>query len=118
MKPRGDSIAILTHFGRTSGKPYRVKIWWVEIDGALWIGSLDANRGWVRNVRASGRAEIDRGRGVECIRCETVTDPNEIAKFRAAVKSKHPITSRLLALLFERNSVAFRTRPAAPGVRA
>ena len=78
MKPRGQSVAILTHFGRSSGKPYRVKVWWVEIDGALWLGSLDATRSWVRNVRAKGHAEIDRGRGLEHILCEPVTAPAEI----------------------------------------
>jgi deazaflavin-dependent oxidoreductase (nitroreductase family) len=112
VNPKGDSVAILTHFGRASGKPYHVKIWWVEVDGALWIGSLDASRAWVRNVRSGGRAEIDRGRGVEHILCEPVTAPAEIAKFRAAVKHKYPILSRLLALFFERESIAFRTRPA------
>ena len=112
MKPRGESVAILTHFGRSSGKPYRVKVWWVEIDGALWLGSLDATRSWVRNVRANGRAEIDRGRGLEHILCEPVTVPAEIARFRMAVKSKYPVLSRLLALFFERDSCAFRTRPA------
>ena len=115
MKPRGSSIAILTHFGRTSGKSYHVKIWWVEIDGVLWIGSLDASRAWVRNLLASGRAEIDRGRGTERILCEPVTDPASVARFRAAVKRKYPILSRLLALFFERESVAFRTRPAGSG---
>lgn len=117
MRPRGDSVAILTHFGRTSGRMYRVKIWWVEVEGELWIGSLDATRGWVRNVRATGRAEIERGRGTERVACEPVTDPVEIAKFRDAVKRKYPIMARLLALFFERESVAFRTRPADPETR-
>jgi deazaflavin-dependent oxidoreductase (nitroreductase family) len=117
LKPRGDSVAILTHFGRSSGKPYRVRVWWVEIDGVLWLGSLDANRSWVRNVRAHGRAEIDRGRGVERVLCEPATDAAEIARFRGAVKSKYPVLSRLLAVFFERDSCAFRTRPADSGGR-
>jgi deazaflavin-dependent oxidoreductase (nitroreductase family) len=117
VKPRGDSVAVLTHFGRTSGKSYRVKVWWVEIDGVLWIGSLDATRGWVRNLRASGRAEIDRGRGTERILFEAVTAPEEIAAFRAAVNRKYPIASRLLALFFERDRIAFRARPTEPASR-
>jgi deazaflavin-dependent oxidoreductase (nitroreductase family) len=117
VRPRGDSVAILTHFGRKSGKTYRVKIWWVEVEGELWIGSLDATRGWVRNVGATGRAELERGRGTERVVCEPVKHPGEIAKFRAAVKRKYPIMARLLALFFERESVAFRTRPADPGTR-
>jgi len=112
MKPREGSVAVLTHFGRTSGRAYRVKIWWVEIDGDLWVGSLDANRGWVRNVRATCRAEIDRGRGPERVVCEPVTSAAEIARFRAAVRRKYPILSRLLVLFFEKESCAFRMRPA------
>lgn len=117
MKPRGDAVAVLTHFGRTSGKPYRVKIWWVEVDGELWIGSLDANRAWVRNLRTNGRAEIDRGHGVERLHCEPVTELGEIARFRTAVKQKYPIMSRLLALLFERDRIVFRTTPASSETR-
>jgi deazaflavin-dependent oxidoreductase (nitroreductase family) len=100
--------------GRKTGKPYRVKIWWVEIDGSLWIGSLDETRGWVRNVSASGRAEIDRGRGTEPVLCDPVADPVEVAKYRTAVKTKYPVLSRLLGLFFQRKGCVFRTRPAGP----
>lgn len=109
MKPRGDSIAILTHFGRKTGKPFRVQIWWVELDGRVWIGSMNTTRGWVRNVRASGRALLDRGHGEEPIGCEPVTDPADVDRFRHAVRRKYPILGRLLPLLFERESCAFRT---------
>lgn len=115
MKPRGESIAVLTHFGRASGRPYRVQIWWVEIEGELWIGSLDSTRSWVRNVRANRRADIERGRGTEHVVCEPVTDPADVARFRSAVRRKYPILSRLLALFFERESVVFRARPAPAG---
>jgi deazaflavin-dependent oxidoreductase (nitroreductase family) len=111
MKPRGDSIAILTHYGRKSGKAYRVQIWWVELDGQVWIGSLNTDRAWVRNVRATGRALLDRGRGEEPIRCERIDDPADLARFGAAVRSKYPILGRLLPLLFLRERCAFRTRP-------
>jgi len=111
MKPRGNSIAILTHFGRASGKSYQVPIWWVEIDREVWIGSLDTNRGWVRNVLSSGTARLDRGRGDEAIRCECVRTPADLDRFRLAVRSKYPILGRLLPLFFERERIAFRTRP-------
>jgi deazaflavin-dependent oxidoreductase (nitroreductase family) len=112
MRPRASSVAILTHFGRKTGKPYRVKIWWVEIDGVLWIGSLDAGRAWVRNVRAGGSAEIDRGAGAEPVLLEPVTAEAELARFRAAMKRKYPIMSRLLAWFFTREPIAFRMQPA------
>jgi len=108
MKPRGDSVAVLTHFGRTSGKAYRVQIWWVELDGQVWIGSMNTNRSWVRNVCASGRALLDRGRGDEPIRCERVEDRAALDRFRRAVKAKYPILGRLLPIFFERETCAFR----------
>jgi len=113
MKPRGDSVAILTHFGRKSGKPFQVQIWWVELDGGVVIGSMDSSRGWVRNLKATGRAVLDRGRGEEPVRCEWVSDATEIERFRLAVRRKYPVMSRLLALFFQREGCAFRTRPIA-----
>jgi len=118
MKPRGGSVAVLTHFGRTSGRSYRVKVWWVEIDGDLWVGSLDDTRGWVRNVLATHRAEIDRGQGPQPVVCEPAAGPADLARFRAAVKKKYPLQSRLLALFFEKDSCAFRMRPAETQSRA
>ena len=110
MKPRGNSIAILTHFGRRSGKPYRVPIWWVELDGLVWIGSLDTTRGWVRNVSATGRALLDRGSGPQAVRCDPVESASEVARFARAIKDKYPLLGRLLPLLFERKRCAFKTR--------
>lgn len=114
MNPSRGSVAVLTHFGRTSGRAYRVKVWWVELDGDLWVGSLDKTRGWVRNVLATRRAEIDRGMGAEPVVCEPAAGTADIARFRAAVKRKYPIRSRMLALFFEKESCAFRLRAAPP----
>ncbi len=116
MKPRGDSVAILTHFGRKTGKAFRVPIWWVELDGEVWIGSLDDTRGWVRNLKASGRALLDRGRGEQPIRCEWVTSETDRARFSAAIRRKYWILGRLLPLLFKRRQCAFRVSPE-PGAR-
>lgn len=115
MKPKGDSVAVLTHFGRKTGKRYSMKVWWVEIDGDAWIGSLDARRAWVRNVRAAGRAELDRGRGPEPVDCQWVGDPAGLDRFRAAVTAKYPVSSRLLRFFFEREPCAFRTVATRPG---
>lgn len=110
MKPRGDSVAILTHYGRKSGKSYKLQVWWVELDGEVWIGSMDRTRGWVRNVKATGRADLDRGRGPVALDCEWVNEPADITRFRTAIGAKYPVMSRLLRLFFERESCAFRTR--------
>jgi len=102
---------ILTHYGRRSGKPFNVKIWYADVDGELWIGSMDGNRNWVKNVRASGRAKVDFGTGpLECT-FEPVTDAEGTARYRAAIAAKYPILSRIIALLVRRGRYAtFRGR--------
>jgi len=93
------STLLLTHFGRRSGKRFQVKIWYAIIDGQVWIGTLDTNRNWVRNLAATGRGEIDAGQGAIPCTCERVCDEAAIARYRDAIRAKYPIVSRLLALL-------------------
>jgi deazaflavin-dependent oxidoreductase (nitroreductase family) len=91
------STLMLTHFGRRSGKAFTVKIWYAEIDGELWIGSLDKTRNWVRNVLATGRARVDFGSGpIECT-FEPVEDAAGAERYRRAVAAKYPILSRVVA---------------------
>jgi deazaflavin-dependent oxidoreductase (nitroreductase family) len=112
-EPKGSTCRLI-HYGRKSGKPYSVKIWFVVLDGDVWIGSLDADRNWVRNVASSGKAELDFGSGPRPVRCEPVTKPVEIERFRAAVTSKYPIASRLIRLFVRGGrQCAFKTKAAA-----
>ena len=41
----------LTHYGRKSGKPYDVTIWFVVDGDTVYIGTANVNRQWVRNVQ-------------------------------------------------------------------
>ncbi len=85
----------LTHFGRKSGKPFKLSVWFVELDGAVWIGTRDIERNWVRNVRAGGRAELDFGEGSVAYR-STEGSAEELARFEKAILSKHPIGGRII----------------------
>ena len=42
----------LTHYGRKSGRPYDVTIWYLVDDDRLYLVSANADRNWVRNVKA------------------------------------------------------------------
>ena len=99
----------LTHFGRKSGKPFRVKIWFVVLDGRVWIGSLSRDRSWVKNVRAKGRAELDFGSGPRAASCRWVDRPSDLERFRRAVASKYPITARILDRFVRGERCAFET---------
>ncbi|HYC54134.1 MAG TPA: nitroreductase family deazaflavin-dependent oxidoreductase [Candidatus Binatia bacterium] len=106
------STLTLTHYGRRSGKPFTVKIWFADIDGQLWIGSLDRERNWVKNLEASGKAKVDFGKGPIDWNFEPVTDAEGIARFRAAIAQKHPVMSRIIHLLVRggRSYATFRER--------
>ncbi len=88
----------LTHYGRRSGRAYRVTVWYVLIDGFLWIGSLDATRSWVRNLLANGRAEVEFGGARHPCSFRRVSDARGLARFERAIIAKYPVRGRLLRL--------------------
>ncbi|MFN2425686.1 MAG: nitroreductase family deazaflavin-dependent oxidoreductase [Candidatus Binatia bacterium] len=98
MNIPNQSTLKLTHFGRRSGKPFDVTIWFADIDGSLWIGSLDESRNWVRNLRATGRGRVDFGSGAVDVAAEFVESEADKQRYRDAVTAKYPVLSRLIAL--------------------
>jgi hypothetical protein len=95
--PRGSTVK-LTHYGRKTGKPYEVTLWFVIIDGEIWIGSLDSSRPWVKNVRNGGEVRLDFGAGPQTCTCEWIEDGGALVGFRDAVRAKYPIMSRVISL--------------------
>ena len=102
----------LTHYGRRSGKPYGVTIWFVKIDDAIWIGSLKAERAWVRNVRSNGKAALDFGDGPTSMQATWVDDPKHVAHYEQAIREKYPVASRILGFLIRGTRCAFRLQAA------
>ena len=48
----------LTHYGRKSGKPYEVTIWFVLDGERFYIGTANVNRQWVRNVQKTPQIRL------------------------------------------------------------
>jgi len=46
----GRQTTTLTHYGRKSGQPHEVTIWFALAGEKLYIGTANVNRQWVRNV--------------------------------------------------------------------
>jgi len=112
--PSGKSTLKLTHFGRRSGKTFQVTIWFAEIDAVLWIGSLDVERNWVRNLRSTGRGRVDFGEGAQDVVAEFVENEAEKNRYRDAVAAKYPVLSRIVGLFARgKTRAVFRLRPAA-----
>ncbi len=103
---------IVTHHGRRSGRPYKVTLWYAVQDGELWLGSLDGDRNWVRNMEATGTCDVDFGDGPVPCQCDWAKDPAAIERFRESVKAKYPIASRVLGFFVRgRRQVACCARP-------
>lgn len=47
----GNQTLRLTHYGRKSGKPYEVTIWFIADGGKILLPTANVARQWVRNVR-------------------------------------------------------------------
>src|SRR5689334_6073553 len=48
----------LTHYGRKSGKPYEVTIWFVFDQGRMYLATANVNRQWVKNVIKTPRVRL------------------------------------------------------------
>ena len=115
--PAGKQLRLI-HTGRSSGKEFSVTVWYAQLDGDLWVGSLDDSRNWVRNMRASGRVKVDFGDGPIQCECKWADDegwergPETGQRFRDAIQAKYPLMSRVIRLLQRGgNPVACRLRP-------
>lgn len=64
--PMGPAV-LLTVRGRKSGQPFTTPVGIFERDGQRWLFAEFGQVNWVRNLRASPRAEIRRGRRRESI---------------------------------------------------
>ena len=58
----GERNAYLTTFGRRSGKPHRIEIWFAVEDGRVYLLSGGRDRSdWVRNLQSDPRVTIEFG---------------------------------------------------------
>ncbi|MCZ7526489.1 MAG: nitroreductase family deazaflavin-dependent oxidoreductase [Acidimicrobiia bacterium] len=72
--------------GRATGERRAVPVNVLDLDGERYLVSVRGEADWVRNLRASGSGELQRGRRTETIRVAEVADedrPPVIAAYRA-----------------------------------
>ena len=60
-KVAGRQTLRLTHYGRKSGKPYQVTIWFIVEGERVWLATANKNRQWVRNVQKTPRVILTIG---------------------------------------------------------
>lgn len=79
----------LTHYGRKSGRPHEVTIWFLVDGDAVSLGTGDKRRQWVRNVLADPAVQLRVCTEVFAGDVTPVTTPAEIARVVELLKHKH-----------------------------
>ena len=94
----GKQTLILTHYGRKSGKPYEVKIWFVVDGDRVLIGTANVQHQWVRNVQKNPRIKLSVGGEKFEAQARFLDDPAERDRALAAAGRKYWMYSPVFAL--------------------
>jgi deazaflavin-dependent oxidoreductase (nitroreductase family) len=80
---------VLTHYGRKSGKPYDVVIWFVVSGERMFLATANKNRQWVRNVLVKPNVILKAGGETFPATVTEITDSTERERARDLVQSKY-----------------------------
>jgi deazaflavin-dependent oxidoreductase (nitroreductase family) len=101
----GRQTTTLTHYGRKTGKPHEVTIWFVVDGDKLYLGTANVNRQWVRNVQKTPQIRLSIAGESFDGAARFLTDRSEHERAMADIRRKYwmfrPIIElgRLLAAL-------------------
>ena len=85
----GKQTTRLTHYGRKTGKPHEVTIWFVLDGDRLYIGTANVNRQWVQNVQKTPQVKLSiADENVEGT-ARFLTDRAEHERAMAAIRRKY-----------------------------
>jgi deazaflavin-dependent oxidoreductase (nitroreductase family) len=79
----------LTHYGRKSGKPYEVTIWFAVHGGTIYLPTANVGRQWVKNVRKTPRVRLAIGGEEFAGEARLLTAARERERVQALVARKY-----------------------------
>ncbi len=88
----------LTHYGRRSGKPYEVTIWFMVEGDVVYLATANRNRQWPRNVAARPEVRLRVGTEAFTGRVDVITDRATIEHVTDLVAAKYWYTWPYVAL--------------------
>src|SRR5215472_2612794 len=88
----------LTHYGRKTGKPHQVTIWFVMDGDRLYIGTANVNRQWVRNVQKTPQVKLSIDSETFQGSARFLTDRDEHERAMAAIRRKYWMFRPFIAL--------------------
>ena len=94
----GRQTLTLTHYGRKSGKPYNVTIWFAVEGDKVYIGTANVNRQWVRNVQKTPRIRLAVGSETFEGEARFLAERGERERAMSAIRRKYWMYRPLIAL--------------------
>ena len=94
----GKQTTRLTHYGRKTGKPHDVTIWFVLDGDRLYIGTANVKRQWVRNVQKTPQVKLSIGGENFSGTARFLTDRAEHERAMGAIRRKYWMFRPILAL--------------------
>ncbi len=88
----------LTHYGRKTGKPYQVTIWFIVEGEKVWLATANKNRQWVKNVQKTPHVILKIGDETFEGEARFLTDPRERDRVLAMVRRKYWMFLPFMAL--------------------
>ena len=85
----GKQTTVLTHYGRKTGKPHEVTIWFVLDGDKLYIGTANVNRQWVRNVQKTPQVRLSIGAENFKGTARFLSDRSEHEQAMSAIRHKY-----------------------------
>jgi deazaflavin-dependent oxidoreductase (nitroreductase family) len=85
----GKQTTRLTHYGRKTGKPHKVTIWFVLDQDKLFIGTANVNRQWVRNVQKTANIRLSMDGETFDGNARFLTDRAEHERAMGAIRRKY-----------------------------
>jgi deazaflavin-dependent oxidoreductase (nitroreductase family) len=79
----------LTHYGRKTGRPYEVTIWYLVDKDKLYLVSANSGRNWVRNVKAHPNVSLRIGEEIFNGDLRAVVDSGEREHVTGLVERKY-----------------------------
>jgi deazaflavin-dependent oxidoreductase (nitroreductase family) len=88
----------LTHYGRKTGKPYQVTIWFIVEGEKVWLATANKNRQWVKNVQKTPHVILKIGEETFEGEARFLTDPRQRDRVLAMVRRKYWMFLPIMAL--------------------
>lgn len=80
---------VLTHYGRKTGKPYNVTIWFIVNGDRLFVATANRNRQWVRNVQKTPGVKLTIASETFDANAKFITDRTEHERVLAMIRQKY-----------------------------